>query len=388
MQELVGRLTALDSEASESLKVIGYFDALVAGRADAGTLLRGAAILAGCGAGFRSTPAASGAGSTIRRVTATGSPIPRSDATATLDTSGWLRSGVPGVLESWLERHGEQHANDAMILERLTLALSITLDRSSPRAAVRRAVETLLDDTQTPEARAEAGARLGLDATRAHRVVAMVGCDSPGDHPAATVFTPVGSVCAVVLPLDHSTSAIQTASRDLAHDALTGYGAQRVGVGFARSIDSLDRSFASAVLALRMTAPLEPALDASQLGTLMALAETSRLSDEPGDPSGFDDGSGPLSDVAALRRETATHPRLADLLDAIVGTESLRAAAAVMTSHHSTLQSKVADLSAALGWDIRSPFGRVRLATAVYLLRLTTNRFGDSGQVIQRTASH
>lgn len=47
MQELVGRLTALDPEASESLKVVAYFDALVSAGVGLDGLLRGAAALSG-----------------------------------------------------------------------------------------------------------------------------------------------------------------------------------------------------------------------------------------------------------------------------------------------------------------------------------------------------
>src|SRR6478609_7034590 len=86
MQELVGRLTALDGtdatrllrrqvasgtvsgvewrpllrrvrlnpQASESLKILAYFDALVDGHANPEVLLRGAAVLSGCAAGVAS----------------------------------------------------------------------------------------------------------------------------------------------------------------------------------------------------------------------------------------------------------------------------------------------------------------------------------------------
>ena len=52
MQELAGRLKALDPEASETLRVISYFDALTAGHASAEVLVRGAGMLAGCPAGL------------------------------------------------------------------------------------------------------------------------------------------------------------------------------------------------------------------------------------------------------------------------------------------------------------------------------------------------
>src|SRR5882757_10386161 len=52
MQQLVGRLTALDPEASATLKVVSYFDTLVGHEVGIETLLRGASVLSGCPAGF------------------------------------------------------------------------------------------------------------------------------------------------------------------------------------------------------------------------------------------------------------------------------------------------------------------------------------------------
>ncbi|MEV7721696.1 PucR family transcriptional regulator, partial [Streptomyces sp. NPDC088184] len=51
MHELVGRITALDPEASETLKVISYFDTLITGGVGLDGLLRGAAALSGTVAG-------------------------------------------------------------------------------------------------------------------------------------------------------------------------------------------------------------------------------------------------------------------------------------------------------------------------------------------------
>lgn len=51
MQELVARLTAVDPEAGETLKVVSYFDTLVGAAAGLDALLRGAAVLSGVVAG-------------------------------------------------------------------------------------------------------------------------------------------------------------------------------------------------------------------------------------------------------------------------------------------------------------------------------------------------
>jgi len=53
MQDLLGRLTALDPDASETLKVVSYFDALVARSVGVESMLRGAALLSGATVGHR-----------------------------------------------------------------------------------------------------------------------------------------------------------------------------------------------------------------------------------------------------------------------------------------------------------------------------------------------
>lgn len=48
MEELAGRLTALDPDAGVAVRVIAYFDRLAESRAGLEALVRGAAVLAGC----------------------------------------------------------------------------------------------------------------------------------------------------------------------------------------------------------------------------------------------------------------------------------------------------------------------------------------------------
>ncbi|MER7970518.1 PucR family transcriptional regulator, partial [Streptomyces sp. NPDC096080] len=48
MRELAGRLTAVDPDAGAAVQVITYFDRLAVDRAGLESLVRGAAVLAGC----------------------------------------------------------------------------------------------------------------------------------------------------------------------------------------------------------------------------------------------------------------------------------------------------------------------------------------------------
>ncbi len=80
-------------------------------------------------------------------------------------------------------------------------------------------------------------------------------------------------------------------------------------------------------------------------------------------------------DVTALSDLIDSHPGAEVLLEAIVATDSLRAAGVDAGLHHSTVQARAAQYSDALGFDIRTPRGRVRLSLALSLHRLATTRF-------------
>jgi DNA-binding PucR family transcriptional regulator len=67
--------------------------------------------------------------------------------------------------------------------------------------------------------------------------------------------------------------------------------------------------------------------------------------------------------------------RVLAIVEAVTANESLRAAAVDLGLHHSTLQSRATEISADLGFDIRSPSGRTRLVLALRLYLLETNRF-------------
>jgi hypothetical protein len=333
MQELVGRLTALDAEATETLKVISYFDALVDGHATTEVLLRGAAILSGCAAGFT-------AESRTVRVDSSGA---RSPAPAD-PSSRWpsRRFGDGGT--AWIERDGPAHANDEMILERLAIALAIALERTSPSAALRRALETLIDVDSPVDVRLGAAKRLRLDAASEYRVIAT---------PASTMLPApsivVGTVAGPVRV------AVCAAGDDIAFE--------RAGIGYRATPSALDQSWASALIALRLTSVHDPVVNADRLGALLILADAA------------DRGRQVAPDAATVGELIATDAGVEELLDAVANAASLRAVAQELGLHHSTVQGKVAALCEALGYDIRSARGRVRLSLALALHRLTTNRF-------------
>ncbi|SKA96311.1 PucR C-terminal helix-turn-helix domain-containing protein [Agreia bicolorata] len=340
MQELVGRLTALDAEATETLKVISYFDALIDGRAGVDVLLRGAAVLSGCAAGFH-------AEGRTRRVEASGIVDTRSPGQhhrGADGVDGWPSQPFGDDGKAWIERDGAPHANDHMILERLAIALDLAVDRTSPSAVSRRAIETLIDATTTDEARIGAATRLHLDATTPYRVLA-----SPASHghirPSAVIGTSAGPV---------RVSLCASADAPLP---------ERAGVGVAARAHALASSWSSALIALRLTSARAPVIEADDLGGLLVLAAAA-------------DSSGPPTpDVIAVRELLRAQPQIENLLDAIAENDSLRAIALELGLHHSTVQTKVAHVTQSLGFDTHTPAGRVRLTLALALHRLATTRF-------------
>ncbi|KQM81958.1 helix-turn-helix domain-containing protein [Agromyces sp. Leaf222] len=328
MQELVGRLTALDPQASDTLKVVSYFDTLVTGGVGLDSLLRGAAVLSGAVAGY----AAANGGRSLR-LTPDGDHLPTTDAAA----SAWPERRTSDGSRVWLERDDVAHANDAMVLERLALAVAITTARRSGTADA--AVEVVVSAGASPAERAVAAAKLRLDAASGIRVV-VVGADGPSplDGPTSVVATPRGLVRVVLV-----TAAVRVPA------------GVRAGIGVAGQADRLPSSFASALIALRLGTAGEPVVDAAELGALLLVAEAADRHDEP------------HPDVAVL---TALDARARSVLDAVADAGSVRAAASDLGMHHSSVQARLDALAETLGYDLRTPAGRTRYALARALAAL------------------
>lgn len=332
MQELVGKLEVLDPGASNSLKVIEYFDVLVDGHASPQTLLRGAAFLSGVTAGIES-PRATFAVDERGRLLAGAEP------------GAWTTRALPDGGVVWIQRSGARHANDDMILERLAIGVGIALERAAPPAESRRTVDTLIDPSESVGARREAALRLKLDPAARYAVIAEPARASARTGHQTTVVTPVGAVRAIV-----------RLAAEPVHE-------QRAGVGLPTAGDALDRSWTSALTALRLTTDAEPVVRAADLGSFLLVAEVA------------DSGAAPSDDVRALDAMFRHAEQSLTSMEALLATDSLRAAAAAIGIHHSTLQAQAAKCSTALGFDVRSPRGRLRLALALKLHRLAITRF-------------
>ena len=317
MQELVGRLTALDPEASESLKVVAYFDALVSAGVGLDGLLRGAAALSGAVAGAE------------RR-----GRVTRWDPHGSrLDGEGSVRSPerVGPTARVWLERVGKEHANDAMVVERLGLAVELLDSRGAPE----NALDVALDPDRPMGDRTAALARLHVPADSRVRMIATDVAQAAPEAPSTVVPTRFGMLRA-----------------SLDREGLQPQG--RAGLGISVRADHLPESWDSAVIAHRLTGPDHPQLDATDLGLMLRLAQTF----DPEDPH---------EDILALRR---LDERTADIARTLVEADSIRAAAAELGMHHSTVQARHEAITQELGYDVRTPVGRMRYVAAGLLLRL------------------
>ncbi|HEV7933439.1 MAG TPA: helix-turn-helix domain-containing protein [Actinomadura sp.] len=71
-----------------------------------------------------------------------------------------------------------------------------------------------------------------------------------------------------------------------------------------------------------------------------------------------------------MDRAAAAAPWMLATLGAVASCHSLRAAAATMSMHHSTVQDRLAHAERLLGWPVQEPHGRLRLQLALAMRRL------------------
>ncbi|MER5519488.1 helix-turn-helix domain-containing protein [Streptomyces sp. NPDC002763] len=336
MKELAGRLAAVDPDAGAAVAVIAYFDRLAETRAGLEALVRGAAVLAGCPARLVDEE---------RRVRLRVEPDGRRKDSGGAPDPGWpcapLVPGGPPAL--WLERAGSEGPSvvDAVILERASAAVRSVLDRTRGRAPASPVddpalVETVLDAGAPLSARLHAARRLGLDTGGPSvRVRAVAVADGPPRIVADG--QPVPS-------------------------------AGRAGVGPAVAVADLPRSWAAARNALRFASdgrtqePGPAVVHADELGGVALLAGL------------VVPGAEPAPDVRAVEAAAADAPWMLRTLHAIASTASLRAAAAEVSVHHSTLQDRLTHAEHLLGWSVRTPQGRFRLQLALTMRQLMRNQ--------------
>jgi len=340
MQELLGRIAALDPTATLGLRVIACFDELIIGNVNTRALLGAAASLAGCVAGFQQDRPAR----TVR-VSPDGELCPEGEPT------GQVLHPDDGITV-WLEREGPKRANDDIIVERLALAVRIRCGRGHPEVDHRRDLAVLLDASVPVDERQLAAARLGLSPSASYRVVAAplfaVWKDRPNDVPEDVVPTASGPLHALVVP-----------------NACTTVDANPAGVGIAARAEHIHHSFRTAVVALRLCSPPEtPVVTADEYGSLIGL-----LADASSEAH--------IPDVDLIE-EIMVHSWACSTLDSLIRAASVRQAARLCGVHHSTLQTRLDAISEVVGFNPLDGLGRTRLGIAYLVWRLRHSHVLDA----------
>lgn len=341
MQELLGRIARLDPSASLGLRVIACFDELVVGNVNTRALLSAAASLAGCVAGFHQDHP-------VRSLRVD----PRGEILRETDRAVPVTATTAEGLSVWLERDGDALPNDAIILERLALAVRIRHSRSRSGSDHRRDLGRLVDGETPVDDRMAAAGSLGLGVTRRYRVVTAPLFAVWERHPSGpedVVPTVHGPIHAVVVPEDPGDD---------------GPRASPVGVGVATRPEDLHHSFRTAMVALRLCDPPRvPTVHADEYGGLVSL-----LADAPAA------SAHPDADRLA---ELEAHGWGATTIEAIVRSQSMRQAARLADVHHSTMQSRIETITTLLGFDPFDGFGKPRLGMAYLVWRLRRSRVLD-----------
>lgn len=350
MQELLGRISALDPEASLGIRVIACFDELMIGNVNTQALLSAAAALAGCPAGATQDDPAR-----TMRVSPRGEPLSE-DA----PESPQIHEVTAGT-RVWLEREGPPAANDAIILERLGLAVGVRLGHERRVLEPRRDLGVVLDPETDDPARRTALARLGLAPAGRYRVLAAPLFAVWANHPPGrgdVISTEFGPIHTVVVHADVAQPDVRPS-----------------GMGVAVAAGDLPRSFRTALVALRLcAAPEQPWVRADEYGGLVEL-----LADAPADRQNRD---------ADLLDEIMAAPWARSTVEAALASTTARQAARHCRVHHSTMQTRLDTLTQKLGFDPIEGFGRTRLGLAYLIWRLRTSRVLDlptpAGQVPAR----
>ena len=320
MEHLVGRLSESNPDAADSLRVVAYFDTLIARGSGVDGLLRGAAVLAGCTAGAEIC-------GRVRRRDPDGHE-PTEGARAPYATQ---RSGTDWSV--WLERDGDPEPMDEMIVDRLSFGVELLQNHRRPTG-----FEAVIDEERSLSDRVTRLARFSLDPGKRMRIIATASSAPPiAGATSAVVPTPYGLVRST---LD------TTGTLDIPGPA---------GFGQWVRADHAPDSWAGALIALRLTDVDDPVVDADELGAMLMLLRAHNPQD-------------PHPDVGAL---AALDGRSAHVLRTLVETDSIRSAAAALGMHHSSVQARHGALTEQLGYDARTPLGRMRYIAAALILRLS-----------------
>jgi len=355
MKGLLLRLSALDADAENAVRVISFFDQLIAGRATLHALVRETSRLAECPAAVADE--------------ALGVSV-RADAQGNVDTTGPRRPEIGAAVRDlspdsrvWLERPGAALPLDDIVLERFAIACALLLDHTrtpTPVLGDTALVELALSTAAGEAERARALRLMHVDPAAPLHALAVAG---PPDAVAGLVeLLGLAEPWARTASLNHSHAVLTRSLPPELPDALAGR--LRIGVGPALPALQAPDSWQGARVALRFAklGHLYPTVvRADSLGALSVISTTMRPAD-----------IARVADVAALDRIAAA-PHGVDTLTALTAlcaAGSVRQAATRLYRHHSTLAARIALAEARLGFCPTTPAGRSRLELAILLRHL------------------
>ncbi|WP_214322385.1 helix-turn-helix domain-containing protein [Nonomuraea sediminis] len=319
MRGLLLRLSTLDADAESAVRVIAYFDSLVRDHVTVPSLLMATARLAQCPVGLHDAAT----GRTYR-------------ADLTVET---VAAPPEGTRLVWMERDGEPHGLDEIVLERFAVAAEVTLERATAQdpALVELALSADIGEAE----RTRALRLLGFGPAMPVQALAVsgevAGIRALGGH---VRVARVGAVDAVL-----TSPAVQA----LPDGARVGIGPELPGLRVAES-------WAGARTALRFTGPHDRVVRWSELGALALFADLP--------PAAIEE----LPDVRAARRlgeEALTAVR------ALCVAGSIRAAATTVHLHHSSMAARIARAESVLGFSLADSAGSLRAHLALALVRLS-----------------
>jgi hypothetical protein len=370
MRALVRYVSNFDTHAESALKVIGYFDALVEHRATLEGCVRAAAGLSQCNAGLRDDAA-----SWSLRFNYRGTQM---DGIGAPTTTRVIRLGDRDVGEVWLERDDGAEPLDELVVERMALAAGILWHGSTrPSRSATALIELVLTNSTSTEERGRALRLLGFHPERPLSLLAVTADDTDKLPEALSIISDVIQDW----PSSHEHHVIRTAVLGNIGGILVQAGLEaslelsnrlsplqrmpdvRVGAVLRATSDDAAPAWTQAQTATRFSGILGfgQIVDYGELGSLALLAALPHTNLQ----SNRDLKA--LADLASSRRGLVT----IETLQKCLSSNSLRAAAAEMHLHHSSVSHRLRHAEATLGLQISDPQSRLRAEIALILWQLS-----------------
>ncbi len=362
MEGLLRRISAEKTEAESALRVVAFFDQLVAHRSTPQALVRSAARLIGAPAGYSSEIGGEswGVDAIGRQVSQVVPPHARTQS---------VSIGAAVIGKVWILPETSNHALADLVLERMALSAAIIVGREPGESlnAETATLTRLLDRSTSMEDRGVCAESLRLRPT--WKVRAIVLRQAGSQFEVRQLLAAWARECSI-----RCTSPIvdDDAMVALFHDT-DGAALGRISdwpgvVAIGSRVSALDAaaSVDAAKLAIRLcSVEFGPrTMDYDSLGTLRYVAAVEPETAE----------SDPL--VVRLKSIMESEGGRAEVkaLDAFCRHTSLRSAAVELNLHHSSLANRLENVSKKLSIDLTDPASRLDISLAMWLLRVARSQ--------------